>query len=71
MDTRIITISTRRSDYSVMEAAKKSMTVDELIEELRYLPGDLKVVFSNDGGYTYGYIEDRGIDSEYVEPEEE
>jgi hypothetical protein len=29
------------------------------------------VVFKNDGGYTYGYISDRGIDSEYVEPEEE
>lgn len=71
METRIITISTRRSDYSVADAAKKSMTVDELIEELRYLPGGLKVVFSNDGGYTYGYIEDRDIDSEYVEPEEE
>lgn len=71
METRIITIATRRSDYSVKEAAGKSMTVEELIEELRYLPGDCKVVFENDGGYTYGYIEDRDIDSEYVEPEGE
>ena len=71
METRIITLSTRRSDYSIKEAAEDSMTVEELIEELRYLPGDCKVVFSNDNGYTYGYIQDRDIDSEYVEPEEE
>lgn len=47
------------------------MTVAELIEELRYLPEDCKVVFRNDGGYTYGYIRDRYIDSEYWEPEKE
>ena len=68
---RIITIDTRRSDYSVKEAADNSMTVTELIEELRYLPGDCKVVFKNDNGYTYGYIMDRDIDSEYIEPEED
>ena len=68
---RIITIDTRRSDYSVKEAADESITVEELIEELRYLPGDCKVVFKNDNGYTYGYIQDRDIDSEYIEPEEE
>lgn len=71
METRIITIDTRRSDYSVREAADNSMTVTELIEELRYLPGDCKVVFKNDNGYTYGYIMDRDIDSEYIEPDED
>lgn len=71
MEERIITLSTNRSFYSIKEAADKSMTVEELIEELRYLPRDCKVVFSNDGGYTYGYITDRHIDSEYWEPEEE
>ena len=71
MVTRIITISTNRSDYDIKGAAEDSMTVEELIEELRYLPGDCKVVFKNDGGYTYGYIKDRDIDSEYLEPEEE
>ena len=67
---RIITLSTRRSHYSIKQAAEDSMTVKELIEELSYLPGDCKVVFKNDGGYTYGYIWDRDIDSEYPEPEE-
>lgn len=71
METRIITLSTNRSHYNIEGAADNSMTVDELIEELRYLPGDCKVVFKNDGGYTYGYIKDRDIDSEYLEPEEE
>ena len=71
MAERIITLSTRRSDYGIKQAAEDSMTVEELIEELRYLPGDCKVVFKNDGGYTYGYIRDRDIDSEYPEPEEE
>ncbi len=68
---RIIALSTRRSDYSIKQAADESMTVEELIEELRYLPGDCKVVFKNDGGYTYGYIQGGDIDSEYPEPEEE
>ena len=71
MVTRIITISTNRSDYDIKGAAEDSMTVEELIEELHYLPGDCKVVFKNDNGYTYGYIKDRDIDSEYLEPEEE
>ena len=70
METRIITLSTNRSHYDIEGAADESMTVAELIEELRYLPGDCKVVFKNDGGYTYGYIKDRDIDSEYLEPEE-
>ena len=71
METRIITLSTNRSYYGIKEAADESMTVGELIEELRYLPEDCKVVFKNDGGYTYGYISDRDIDSEYITPEEE
>jgi hypothetical protein len=68
---RIITLSVNRSHYDIKGAADESMTVEELIEELRYLPGDCKVVFKNDNGYTYGYIKDRDIDSEYLEPEVE
>ena len=71
MTERIIVIDTNRSYYNIKQAADDSMTVEELIEELRYLPGDCKVVFRNDGGYTYGYLRDRYIDSEYYEPEEE
>lgn len=67
METRVITISTNRSGYSIDQVIDETITVDELIEELRYLPGDCKVVFKNDNGYTYGYITDRDIDSEYME----
>lgn len=67
MATRVITISTNRSGYSIDQVIDETITVDELIEELRYLPGDCKVVFKNDNGYTYGYITDRDIDSEYME----
>lgn len=67
MATRVITISTNRSGYSIDQVIDETITVDELIEELRYLPGDCKVVFKNDNGYTYGYITDRDIDSEYIE----
>lgn len=66
MSTRVITISTNRSGYSIDQVIDKTLTVEELIEELRYLPGDCKVVFKNDNGYTYGYISDWDIDSEYV-----
>ena len=68
---RIIVLDTNRSNYDIKEAADSSMTVAELIEELRYLPEDCKVVFRNDGGYTYGYLRDRYIDSEDWEPEKE
>ena len=71
METRIITLSTNRSYYDVSQAAEDSITVAELMEELRWLPGDCKVVFKNDNGYTYGYISTRDVDSEYVQHDEE
>ena len=49
---RIIVLDTNRSNYDIKEAADSSMTVAELIEELRYLPEDCKVVFRNDGSVT-------------------
>jgi hypothetical protein len=71
MKERIIVLDTNRSYYDVKQAADNSMTVEELIEELRYLPRDCKVVFRNDNGYTYGYLHDCYINSEYYEPEQE
>lgn len=69
MAERIIVLDTQRSDYNIKDAADASMTVEEFIEELRYLPMDSKIVFRNDGGYTYGYIIDRYINSENYEEE--
>jgi len=49
-------LKTNRTYYSSEEAAKDSITVGELIEELSNIPSNEKIIFSNDGGYTYGYI---------------
>lgn len=52
----MVLLKTNRTYYSSEEAAKDSITVEELIEELSNLPSKEKIVFSNDNGYTYGYI---------------
>ena len=67
-------MKTNRSEYSVKEAANNSITVRELIEYLeRNLDPDSPIVFSNDNGYTYGYITESVVDEEFLEeePEEE
>ena len=71
---RIIVLKTNRSEYSVKEAAKGSITVGDLIEILRNCHDlDAPIVFSNDNGYTYGYITESVVDEEFweEEPEEE
>ncbi len=49
-------LNTNREYYSEEEALNNSITVGELIEELSHIPPNEKIIFSNDGGYTYGYI---------------
>lgn len=71
---KIVILKTNRSEYSVKEAANGSITVGDLIEILRnYHDLDAPIVFSNDGGYTYGYITESAVDEEFCEeePEEE
>ena len=67
----IITLATSRDEYDIRRAAESSMTVEELIGELECLPRNAKIVFSNDRGYTYGYISYSKIDMEEVETFEE
>lgn len=69
---RIVTLNVNRSEYDIREAAASSMTVGELIDELEcnYNRGD-KIVFSNDHGYTYGYVGAGYIDAHRVETKEE
>ena len=58
----LVIFNVNRSVYSPLEAAEGSMTVGELINRLRTIANeDDKVIFSNDRGYTYGYI-----DKQYV-----
>lgn len=68
----IVTLNTNRSEYDIREAAKSSCTVRELVDELlsRYNEND-KIVFSNDNGYTYGYVGAGYLDKHNVETEEE
>lgn len=72
MPVRIVTLNTNRSEYDIRDAAARSMTVRELIDELEcnYNEND-KIVFSNDNGYTYGYIGAGYIDTHRVETHEE
>ena len=69
---RIVTLNTNRSEYDIRDAAACSITVGELIEELEsnYNKGD-KIVFSNDNGYTYGYVTEDRIAEHNVETHEE
>lgn len=62
----VLKIFGNRSEYSMADAAKQSMTVSELIDYLNNFDGDTKVVISNDGGYTYGYVNRHYINDETV-----
>lgn len=68
---KIVILNTHRSDYDIRDAADCSMTVGELIDELRGYDEGLKVVFSNDNGYTYGYISSEDVDIVSKETREE
>ena len=68
---RIVTLAVNCSEYNISRAAKRSMTVRELINELENYHDDEKVVFSNDNGYTYGFISPSFIERQTVEDEEE
>lgn len=58
----IAILNTTRSHYSAEEAAERTLTVSDLIAVLeQYFDGDEPIVFSNDNGYTYGYISENLI----------
>lgn len=63
---------TNREEYDIRDAASRSMTVRQLIDELECnYDEDAKIVFSNDHGFTYGYVGAGYIDSKRVETHEE
>lgn len=53
---RYLEICAQHEHYGVEPADVETMTVAELIEYLADFDGDLPVVLSHDGGYTYGVI---------------
>lgn len=67
----IVILNTSRDTYDIRESADCSITVGELISELRNYEEDDKIVFSNDNGYTYGYIRRESLDDKLVETREE
>ena len=68
----IVMLLTNREEYDIRDAASRSMTVRQFIDELECnYDEDAKIVFSNDHGYTYGYVGAGYIDSKRVETREE
>lgn len=67
----IVKLNVSRDTYSIREAADYSISVEELIDTLRRLNPEDKVVFSNDNGYTYGYVCEDVVEEEEVETREE
>lgn len=64
----MVLLKTNRNSYDRNEAAKYSMTVGELIEELSHCKLDDKIVFCNDNGHTYGDIQPNRIKQVLTRP---
>ena len=67
----IVKLYTSRDEYDIRLAAERSLTVGELIDELKRMDENAKVVFDNDNGYTYGYVCSESVDSDMYETREE
>lgn len=65
----IAILKTNRYEYDAKLAADRSITIREFIDLLKenFYDLDTKIVFSNDGGYTYGYVTENTIDEIEVE----
>ena len=68
---KTLTFSTNRFYYGIEDAVNDSISVGELKRILDNYDDDEKVVFSNDDGYTYGYISNSVIGEQYYETKEE
>lgn len=54
-------IEGRRNGYSPDQCGR-TMTVQELIEYLEQFDGDTEIFIKNDGGYTYGNIDETSFE---------
>lgn len=59
----MVILKTNRSAYAPEQIEKNTITVGELIDLLECENRNEKIVFSNDDGYTYGYINESVIDN--------
>lgn len=56
MTQTTIILTSKMTEYSAEKAAKKSMTVAQMIEALRHFPEDARVVVSDYDEYMYAPI---------------
>lgn len=62
-------ITGNRNGYSP-EQCGRTMTVGELMEYLAEFDEDAPIYLRNDGGYTYGSINERDFSEEFYDEEE-
>lgn len=67
----IVKLIPNRSVYDIRNASANSVSVAEFIEILENYPKDAKIVFDNDYGYTFGYINANVVKMDKVETFEE
>lgn len=68
---KIIKVITKREDHDIRDSAESALSVEEVIEILKYLPKDAKMVFSNDNGYTFAPVRENTFVQVEVETKEE
>lgn len=56
MTQTTIVLNPKRTEYAAEKAAKKSMTVADMIDALRHFPEDARVVVSDYDEYMYAPI---------------
>ena len=67
----VAVIRATRDGYSIEQVVKRTITVKELIAELRQFDEESPIVISNDNGYTYGSIRRYNIHSDWTENNDE
>ena len=67
----IVKLIPNRSEYDIRNASANSVSVAEFIEILENYPKDAKIVFDNDYGYTFGYINANVVKTDEIETFEE
>jgi hypothetical protein len=68
MTQTTIVLNPKRSEYAAEKAAKKSMTVAQMIEALKQFPADARIVVSDHAEYMYAPVTASDL-HEHVEEE--
>ena len=62
---KYLMVDTSRRGYTPSQVDQYAFTVEELIEYLKSFDKDSKVLFRNDGGYTYGAVTPGSFEEAY------